>query len=101
MQCGASVTVTHFFLKLINGKIMSKNEITDKQLKSLEEILDYMWRDEMKHWFEDDMPEIHVFQSLRKIGTLVPDFWGHDYLKEWIEKNKEEANLLIEPFRKK
>jgi hypothetical protein len=91
MKCGASVTVMHFFKKLINGRIMSKNKITDQQLVALEKILDYMWKDEMKHWFEYDMPEEHTFSCLKELGKLVPNFSGHEYLIECLDKIKQEA----------
>ena len=97
MKCGASVTVTHFFENLINGEIMSKNKITDKQLESLEKILDYMWEDEMRHWCKGGMPEIHIFQNLRELGSLFPDFWGHkyNYALKHLERSNKKLRLAV------
>lgn len=37
----------------------------------IQEVIDYLWIDEKKHYSENDKPKVHIYKTLKSIKKLV------------------------------
>lgn len=53
------------------NEIKSRKAFTNAEIESLNEIIDYLWIDEEKHFEESEKPENHIFLKLKQLKSLV------------------------------
>ena len=46
-------------------------EQQQKLIKSIEEVIDYLWIDEKKHYSENEKPKVHIYKTLKTIKKLI------------------------------
>ncbi len=46
-------------------------EQQQKLIKSIEEVIDYLWIDEKKHYSENEKHKVHIYKTLKTIKKLI------------------------------
>ena len=46
-------------------------EQQEKLIKSIEEVIDYLWIDEKKNYSESKKPKVHIYRTLKEIKKLI------------------------------
>lgn len=46
-------------------------KLNRQETSDLKKILDYLYRDEKKHWEETNKPKEHIFVSIRNLTTAL------------------------------
>ena len=60
--------------KLISNlakQVNNNNKQQQKLIKSIKEVIDYLWIDEERHYSENEKPKIHIFKTLKTINKLI------------------------------
>lgn len=52
---------------------MLRRIITPEVGRSLNALIEYLWRDEQKHWEESDRPKAHIFHDVQIVAA-----WLHE-----------------------
>lgn len=52
-------------------KIRCYTIIKPKIIDSIKQVLDYMWKDEERHWEESEYPNEHIFNTLKEIKESI------------------------------
>jgi len=54
-------------------EIKSKQLLTDENKQDIKTVIDYLWKDEERHFKELDLPSKHIFYVLKRLNDLVSD----------------------------
>ena len=46
-------------------------KLNRQEVNDLKKVLDYLYRDEKKHWEESDKPKDHIFVSIRNLTVAL------------------------------
>ncbi len=52
-------------------EIKAKQLLTEENKKCIKNLVDYLWKDEEKHFEESGCPENHIFNTLKELKVLV------------------------------
>lgn len=74
---------------MFDNDLLTSEVLMDKDiLVDIERVVEYLWRDEFKHWEEDDNPQEHVFHSVNNLKNYLEGI-KRQILKE-IDRNEAE-----------
>lgn len=51
--------------------IKHKTIISPRDIDNIKAIIDYLWKDEARHFEESDKPNDHIFLKLKQLKTLI------------------------------
>ncbi len=52
-------------------KVISKQILTDENKQDIQEIIEYLWKDEQRHFQEYGRPKDHIYHTLKRLRKLV------------------------------
>lgn len=50
---------------------ISKQLLTDENKKDIQEVIEYLWKDEQRHFQESGEPKNHIYNTLKRLQALI------------------------------
>lgn len=65
------VYVNNKLVRIDENRVELKKEMTPEFIKDVMETIEYLWKDEEKHWQESDKPKKHIFNTIKRLRFFL------------------------------